>query len=237
MATAPLARRDRGPSDLTERSGGRLLLVAADLFRYTKMTVQERARDKGRGNDDSLMATTDENLMNGLRAGDRRALRVLYERHAEFVFRTAYRFTFDEEEARDITQSVFVTLLESARSFEPRAKLTTWLYRVVVNRCLDHRSAARARLRAVGDDRDQLDKVPAAEETQPDRLVDQARTTQRLRDVLRQLPERQRMALALKLFEELSYEEIAEIMGCSRGTVEALLFRARRSLSAKLRQE
>jgi len=179
----------------------------------------------------------DATLMKDLKAGDRRALRVLYERHAELVFRTAYRFTFDEEEARDITQSVFVTLMESARSYEPRAKLTTWLYRVVVNRCLSHRSAARIRLRVSGDDPDQLDKVSASEETQPDRLLDQARKTQRLREALRQLPERQRIALTLKLLEELSYEEIAEIMSCSRGTVESLLFRARRSLSKTLRQE
>ena len=183
------------------------------------------------------MATTDESLVNDLRAGDRRALRVLYERHAELVFRIAYRFTFDEEEARDITQSVFVTLLESARSYEPRAKLTTWLYRVVVNRCLNHRSAARVRRRVIGDDQDQLDRVPDSEETRPDRLVDQARKTQRLREGLCQIPERQRLALTLKLFEELSYEEIAEIMGCSRSSVESLIFRARRSLSAIFREK
>ncbi len=212
-------------------------VVTASLFRYTKMTVSQRARDGGRGNADSVMATTDESLMKDLKAGDRRALRVLYERHAELVFRTAYRFTLDEEEARDITQSVFVTLLESARSYKPRAKLTTWLYRVVVNRCLSHRSAARIRLRVTGDVQDQLDQVSAPAETRPDRLVDQAVQAARLREALRQLPERQRMALALKLFEELPYEEIAEIMDCSRSSVESLLFRARRSLSAIFREK
>jgi RNA polymerase sigma-70 factor, ECF subfamily len=175
--------------------------------------------------------------MNRLATGDRPALRVLYERHVELVFRVAYRFTLDEEDALDITQSVFVTLMESAHSYEPKAKLTTWLYRVVVNRCLNHRSAASARLRVIGGDKDQLVQIPASEETHPDRLVDQARKTQRLREGLRQIPERQRMALALKLFEELSYEEIAENMGCSRSSVESLLFRARRSLSAIVREK
>lgn len=178
----------------------------------------------------------DATIMRSLARGDRQALRILYERHAELVFRTAYRFTLDEEEARDITQSVFVTLTESARSYEPKAKLTTWLYRVVVNRCLNHRSAASSRLRATGDVQDRLDQVSAPKEAQPDRLVDQSRQAQRLRAALLRLPERQRIALALKLYEEMSYEEIAQALGCSKSSVESLLFRARRSLSAMFRE-
>ena len=180
------------------------------------------------------MEPTDESLMKQVAGGDRRALRILYERHAELVFRTAFRFSFDEEEARDITQSVFVTIMQSARSYEPKAKLTTWLYRIVVNRCLNHSSSASSRLRVTSKEQDFLDTVPASDEEQPDRIVDRAAKTERLRAALCRLPERQRVALTLKLYEELSYEEIAEVLGCSKSSVESLLFRARRSLTKEI---
>ena len=172
----------------------------------------------------------DKQLMMSVADGDREALRVLYERHADFVFRIAYRFLFDEEDARDITQSVFVTLMQTAHRYKPKAKLTTWLYRVVVNRCLNHRSKASHRLRVAPDKHDPLERIPAPEEEQPDRILERARRMSGLRDALLQLPERQRMAVVLKRFEEMSYEEIAEALGCSKSSVESLLFRARRSL-------
>jgi len=163
-------------------------------------------------------------LMRSVAAGDRQALKVIYERHAGFVFRIAYRFLFDEEDARDITQSVFVTLMQTAHRYKPEAKFTTWLYRVVVNRCLNHRSRASSRLR------DLLEKVPAPEEGRPDRRMERAEQMARLQKALLRLPERQRMALVLKRFEEMSYEEIAEALGCSKSSVESMLFRARRSI-------
>lgn len=175
-------------------------------------------------------------LMRRVAAGDRRALKVLYERHAGFVFRTAYRFLFDEEDARDITQSVFVTVMQTAHRYKPEAKLTTWLYRVVVNRCLNHRSRAGSRLRGPQNGHDLLERVPAPEEGRPDRLMERAGQMARLRDALLQLPKRQRMALILKLFEEMSYEEIAEALGCTKSSVESLLFRARQSIKKFLRE-
>ena len=178
----------------------------------------------------------DDQLMRDLALGNRQALGILYERHAAFVFRIAYRFLFNEEDARDITQSVFVTLMQSAHRYRPDAKLTTWLYRIVVNRCLNHRSRASHRLRGSRNEHDRREQVPAPEEGQPDRLVDRARQRARLEAALLELPERQRMALLLKRFEEMSYQEIAEAVGCSRGSVESLLFRARRSLRKLLRE-
>lgn len=168
--------------------------------------------------------------MRSVAAGDRQAFKVLYERHADFVFRTAYRFLFDEEDARDITQSVFITVMQVAHRYRPEAKLTTWLHRVVVNRCLNYRARASHRLRASQHESDLLDQVPAPEEDRPDHLLDRARRAAHVRDALLELPERQRMAVVLRRFEDLSYEEIAEALGCTRSSVESLLFRARQSL-------
>ncbi len=176
------------------------------------------------------MAPLDDNtIMETLAKGDRQALHVLYERHAEFVHRVAYRFLGNEEDARDITQSVFVTIMESAHRYRPEAKLTTWIYRIVVNRCLNHRSRAGRRLRTFLSDRD-LEEIPGSEENRPDRIVDRAEQRARLLAAMRELPERQRMALILSRFEGQRYEEIANALGCSKKSVESLLVRARRSL-------
>lgn len=174
--------------------------------------------------------------MAGLAAGEMDALGLLYRRHAEFVFRIAYRFVRDEEDAQDITQSVFVSLMQSARRYRPEAKVTTWIYRLVVNRCLNHRSRARRRQRATSGDRRALEAASAPVWEQPDQLVERAEQATRLREALLLLPERQRMALLLRTDEGLSYVEIASVMGCSRSSVESLLFRARATLDKALRK-
>lgn len=178
----------------------------------------------------AVMPIDDNHLMQELAAGDRRALGILYERHAGLVFRTAYRFLMDEQDARDITQSVFVTLMQSAHRYKPGAKLTTWIYRIVVNRCLNHRSRASRRLRGSQKEHDRLEQIPAPSRERPDRLVERALQRARLQAALLRLPRRQRMALLLKLFDEMTYEGIAETLGCSKNSVESLLFRARQSL-------
>jgi RNA polymerase sigma-70 factor (ECF subfamily) len=172
----------------------------------------------------------DKTLMKNLATGDRQALRVLYERHAEFVYRVAYRFVGNEEDARDITQSVFVTIMQSANRYKPEAKLTTWIYRVVANRCINHRAKAGRRLRAHLTERE-FEELPAADENRPDRIADRTERVARLQAAIRALPERQRAALILSRFEGQSYEEIASILGCSKKSVESLLLRARKSLA------
>jgi RNA polymerase sigma-70 factor (ECF subfamily) len=172
----------------------------------------------------------DKTLMENLARGDRRALRLLYERHAEFVHRVAYRFVENDEDARDITQSVFVTIMQSADRYKPEAKLTTWIYRVVANRCLNHRAKAGRRLRSHLTERE-FEEFPAADENRPDRIVVRAEQTATLLSAIGDLPERQRMAVILSRFEEQSYEEIASALGCSKKSVESLLVRAKRTLA------
>lgn len=172
----------------------------------------------------------DFTLMRSLAEGDREALRVLYERHAEFVYRVAYRFLGSAEDARDITQSIFVTVAECAPGYRPEAKLTTWIYRVVVNRCLNHRAKASRRLRAYLSNRD-FEELPAPEEDAPDRVVGRTERRARLLAAMQKLPERQRIAVILSRFEGQTYQEIASALGCSKKSVESLLVRARRSLA------
>lgn len=182
------------------------------------------------GTEAATAPTDDSALIKSLALGDRQALKILYDRHAGFVYRVAYRFLGDGEDARDITQAVFVTLMESAHSYRPRARLTTWIYRIVVNRCLNHRAKAHRRLRTdlpAGN----LDAIPAAEDNRPDRIAGRTEQRAHLLAALGSLPERQRMALILRCLEGQGYQEMAEALGCSKKAVESLLVRARRGLA------
>jgi len=174
--------------------------------------------------------------MAGLAAGDLDSLGLLYRRHADFVFRIAYRFLHNEEEAQDITQSVFVTLMQSARKYRPEAKVTTWIYRIVVNRCLNHRSRVKGRKSVSSNAPSPLETASAPAWEQPDHLVERAEQAARLREALLGLPKRQRIALLLRMDDELSYAEIAATLDCSRSSVESLLFRARSALVRHLRK-
>ncbi|HEY3447541.1 MAG TPA: sigma-70 family RNA polymerase sigma factor [Myxococcales bacterium] len=167
-------------------------------------------------------------------AGDRAAWRDLYARYRDFAFRAALRFTGNEADARDVTQDVFVALFSRAREFQPQGKLTTYLWRVVANRCLNERARARARLEDPADER--LLALPAPAEQAPDQEAERRQTQDAVRQAILALPERQRLAVVLHRFEGLSYEGIADALDCSVSSVESLLFRARANLAKSLAQ-
>jgi RNA polymerase sigma-70 factor (ECF subfamily) len=173
----------------------------------------------------------DHQLMEEIAAGNRRALHILYLRFADFVYRTAHRFLCDEEEARDITQSVFVSVMQAADKYSPKAKLTTWFYRIAINHCLNYQRRAENTLRENPKPEDPFwDQLTAPEHDRPDRLCEQREVLAQVQQALLQLPERQRIAVILSRFEGMRYEEIAEVMGCSKSSVESILFRARQAL-------
>lgn len=178
----------------------------------------------------SLQPTDDNDLIARVAQGDREALRVLYERHAPRVWRVARRYLGSDADASDVTQSVFAGLVEGARRFEPRARFSTWLYRVTANRCLNFRTSARERLDTGLDDVAE-EALAAPSRDEPDAQVLSAERAALLADALGRLPERQRIAIVLSRFEDLSYDEIARALDCTVPTVESLLFRARRNLS------
>jgi RNA polymerase sigma-70 factor (ECF subfamily) len=178
-----------------------------------------------------------------LAEGRMTALRELYERHASFVYRVALRYTGAAEEARDIAQSVFVDLIEAARTFQPRAKVSTWLYRVTANRCLNwSRAAPRRKTQSLSPaiqqqaERDAATTPNKATAT-PEQTLIQRHQRRRVQQAIGGLPERQRIALVLRQYEGLSYARIAAALGCSEKAVASLLVRARDTLVEKLRNE
>jgi RNA polymerase sigma-70 factor (ECF subfamily) len=187
---------------------------------------------------------SDEQLVRRVAQGERDALRVLVDRHGARVRRLATRVLGHPADAEDVTQEVFVAVYRAAGSFEPVAKFTTWLYRVTVNRCLDELASRRVRRRVLAELVEPSAGLPAERggpavdpSSDPaDRQLERRERLQHLEIALQSLPPRQRAAVVLQRLEGLGYAEIAEALGCSTGSVESLLSRAKAALADRLRR-
>jgi len=180
-----------------------------------------------------------EDLMDRIAKGDHEAFEILVNRHQASILNLIYRFIGDRTQAKDLAQEVFLQVWQAAKNYEPKAKFTTWIYRIATNLCLNELKSAR-RKKWVSFFRSHEDNEYSMEQSLPDDspsaedlLLIRERSRQ-ISDALQSLPANQRMALVLKRYDDLSYEEIARIMGCSVSAVESLLVRAKRTLQEKL---
>ncbi|WP_293577214.1 RNA polymerase sigma factor [Phaeobacter sp.] len=175
-------------------------------------------------------ADPDATLLLAYAAGDRAAAAALTQRLAPRCLAVAQRVLGNRAEAEDIAQEAMLRLWRQARSWEEgRAKVSTWLYRVVMNLCIDHKRRQRGGhldLDAVPDPPDP--GLSAAEQLQHGARMDA------LQQALMQLPERQRQAVVLRHIEDLPNPEIAGIMDISVEAVESLTARGKRALAAAL---
>lgn len=166
------------------------------------------------------------------RSGDRDAFRVLYDFYKGRVYSIAlYFFHGDEAAAGDVTQQVFLKLMTSIGQFRGDAQFTTWLYRLVINACTD-----TARLRksdAVAPDRSRLESVAGPGSQEQDYV--RAELAHSVRAAVAALPPKFRIAVLLRYFEDLSYEEMAQALQCSMGTVASRLSRGHRILAERLK--
>jgi len=173
----------------------------------------------------SLDSDSDAQLVLAFQAGDEAAFEALYQRHRRSVFNVAYRLLGNSDSADDVAQEVFVKLYISPRAYRPSAKLSTWLYRVTYNACIDEIRKRRSRPSEMPDSEIGHSPVSAMESDELARAVKEA---------IASLPEKQRAAVVLQRYEGLSYQEIADVLKASVSAVESLLFRARESLKTKL---
>ena len=170
----------------------------------------------------------DPELLRLVGRGDPAALRGLVFRHLPRILRIAERITGNPADAEEIAQETMIRVWRAAREWNPQgARFDTWLYRVVVNLCIDRRRKRNP---------ESLDGVP--EMASPDRgaLADvhYGQMNALVRRLLECLPEKQRIALVLSYYEELNSREVAEIMEISPGAVLGLLFRGRQTLKGML---
>jgi RNA polymerase sigma-70 factor (ECF subfamily) len=181
-----------------------------------------------------------EDLMTMIAKGDDSAFETLVNRHQTSVLNLIYRFIGDRTQAKDLAQEVFIRVWQAAKTYRPEAKFTTWIYRIATNVCFNELKSARRKkwfqFLRFGDQHEEtiedtyIDGSPSPE----DLLLAKERNRQ-ISDALQSLPDNQRMALILRRYDDLSYEEIARILNCSISAVESLLVRAKRTLQEKLK--
>ena len=171
----------------------------------------------------------DADLVTAALAGRREAFDEIVTRHRRMVYRLCFRFTGNHEDASDVAQDVFLRAYRGLRSFRGGSALSTWLYRIAVNTSLNHVAARRPAA-------DDLDPARHADTSapSPDDRVWQQQTSARVRAAIRQLPDRQRATVILRVYHELTHEEIARVFGSSVGTVKANFFHALRNLKGLL---
>lgn len=168
----------------------------------------------------------DERLLRQTAAGDNGAFATLVRCHQAKVIRLAGRLLGSAQPAEDVAQEAFLRVYQHAGRFEPRAKFTTWLYRVVVNLCLDERRRWQHRPR----------NASAEPLSEPGLTsLELSELQERVHRAIDLLPPRQRAVLVLHRFEELTIREIAHVTECTESAVESLLVRAYEHLRESLR--
>ena len=180
-----------------------------------------------------------EQIINGrvieaCQQGDRDAFRVLFETYKDRVYSIAiYSVGGDKSIADDVTQQIFLKLFTAIKQFRGESEFTTWLYRLVVNVCRDERRRNR-RLLSFGETRETVAMNNPATQKPQEKQYARNEVAQAVRAAISQLKPKFRLPLLLKYIEGLSYEEIANVMGCSKGTVASRLNRGHGQLAKHL---
>jgi RNA polymerase sigma-70 factor, ECF subfamily len=183
------------------------------------------ARDVARAS--SRLRDDDREAVQACLRGEREAFDTLVERYQRDVYRLCYRYVNNHHDANDLAQDVFLKAYRALANFRGDSAFSTWLYRISVNTCLNFRA---------------LRRLPAAE--MPEQVADEGagaldhlerdERSRRVRAAVSRLPDRQRATLILKVFHDLTHEEVAGILGTSVGTVKANLFHALANLRKQL---
>jgi len=173
-----------------------------------------------------VLDANDREVIEACQRGDYDAFRLLFETHKDRVYSIALRYSGDTAEAMDIAQETFLKLLSSIQDFRGDSSFESWLYRIVVNRCLDHQRRGRKLMPFI---EDMLD----AAENALSKLL-RAEVENDVQAIVGKLPPEQRIVVVLRYTEGLSYEEIAAILNCSKGTVASRLNRAHSVLERRL---
>jgi RNA polymerase sigma-70 factor, ECF subfamily len=180
----------------------------------------------------------DAELIARAAAGDPAAFQVLVEQHRTMVYRVAYQFAGNHHDAEDIAQDVFIKVYRSLARFRQDAQVTSWIYRIVMNACIDHRrrqSPAAAAFGAPSPDRPDDGMENTAEEAPgPETSAYAGELGQVLETAIGRLPQGQRLVFSMRHYEGLKLVEIASALGLAEGTVKRQLHAAVHRLRAVL---
>jgi RNA polymerase sigma factor (sigma-70 family) len=181
--------------------------------------------------------TTESELIAQLRDGNEAAFKQLFEAHQDRIYNTILYMIQSAEEAKDLTQEVFVDVFLSIENFKGQSKLSTWIYRIAINKALNHQRFKKAKKRfgAVLSIFNLSPVDDAPDFVHPGILLENKELSASLYRAIDALPEKQKTAFVLRQLEDLSYAEIAEVMQTTTPSVESLLFRAKQNLQKILK--
>lgn len=173
-------------------------------------------------------------LISQCQKGDQDAFKEIFDQYHKKVYRIAYGVVRRREEALDIVQEVFIKLFHTLRNFKGKSKFYTYIYRMAVNTAIDH---VRKTGKSVSSSLDEEGSFQPSEDAEksPDRILLQKELEGRVHLAMEKLPIDQRTAIILREMEELSYQEMAEAMGCSVGTVMSRLHYGRKKMQELLK--
>jgi RNA polymerase sigma-70 factor, ECF subfamily len=184
---------------------------------------------------------TDQELIRGIIRRDNTVFREVVNLYEQHVIRTCYSLVHDDQDARDLAQEVFIEILDSAGLFRGDAKLSSWIYRIAVNKSLNHLKLQKRRqfltrigLRSAGSEEDHTDVNTVNGQLNADAAMIEKETRTILHHAIGKLSVNQRIAFTMNKYEELSYQEIAEVMNVSLSSVESLIHRAKMNLQKNL---
>ena len=169
---------------------------------------------------------TDPELIEGILQRDRKAFQYLVNHYQKQVIKSAYYFLGNMEEAEDLAQEIFMEIIDSIDKFRGSAALSTWIYRITVNRSLNRVKRNKKR--------DIFARITGKEPSVINPNMETRETREIIYREIRRLPENQRIAFTLHKFEDIPYKEIAAIMQLSLSSVESLIHRAKINLQKKL---
>jgi RNA polymerase sigma-70 factor (ECF subfamily) len=179
-------------------------------------------------------------LIKEIQDGNQNAFRLLVEMHQQKVVNTCFGIVHSRADAEDLAQDVFLEVFRTAGNFRGEAKISTWIYRIATNRSLNfvrnknRKGFFQSIEEAFTGGRNRNNEISDSGNDQPDgNITDRQRSTL-LHQAIDKLPEKQRVAFTLNKYEELTYQQIAEIMNISLASVESLIHRAKKNLQDQL---
>jgi len=182
----------------------------------------------------------DQELIEKIKSGDQNAFRQMVEQYQNLVLNTCLGFVGNRQSAEDLAQDVFIEVYRSIDKFRGDAKLSTWLYRISVNKSLNHirdhkkHNVVKSLERFFYGEKTEVLEVEDYVYGTADAPLEQQQHARELHQAINALPDNQKIAFTLHKFEDLSYKDIAEVMDLSLSSVESLIHRAKKNLQKKL---
>jgi RNA polymerase sigma-70 factor (ECF subfamily) len=177
------------------------------------------------------MLTSDEELMERCSNGDMAAFELIVLRYKDAIFNFVFHFLTDYHRAQDISQETFLSVLRNSGRYRSSDRFKTWLYKIAANLCKNElRYKKRHKTLSLEDSILEIESLSFYNYTSPDENYERDEITKLVKEAVSSLPEDQRMAIIMREYQDLSYEEISSVLNCSLGAVKSKIHRARQSI-------